>query len=467
MNHYESERLERDSLGEISVPQAAYYGPQTARALRNFNISTTKLHDFPELIRSLGYVKKAAVRANHRLNLIDDEKARAIEMACDELIAGHYQDEFPVDVFQGGAGTSANMNANEVIANLALAHLGQEKGNYDVIHPNNHVNLSQSTNDVYPSAVRLAILGSYEALVGALTQLAEAFDDKANEFASIVKLGRTQLQDAVPMTLGQEFAAFASTLREEIERLHETSRVFHQVNLGGTAIGTGINAAAAYQHHAVTEMAELTGISFQPVNDLIEASWDTSDFVEFSGILKKLATKISKICNDLRLLSSGPRGGFNEIDLPAVQPGSSIMPGKVNPVIPEAVNQVAFQVIGTDVTVTMASEAGQLQLNVMEPVICFNILNNVDLLKNAVSMLREHCVTGIIANDNHCARHLDASAALATALVPYLGYERAGEIAQEVLATGKRVRDLLPEQEDIPQALLEQLDNPIYLTQMR
>ncbi|WP_136635938.1 aspartate ammonia-lyase [Pseudooceanicola onchidii] len=457
-------RQEADSLGPVEVPVQAYYGAQTARAIRNFEISSTKLSDFPDLLKALGYVKKAAVRANLAFDLIDPGIADAIEHACDELIAGHHAAEFPVDVFQGGAGTSTNMNANEVIANIALEKLGLQKADYERVHPNNHVNLSQSTNDVYPTAIRLAILLRYKKLVAAVTQLADAFEERAKAFAPVLKLGRTQLQDAVPMTLGQEFHAFASTLREDVLRLKEAAALFLEVNLGGTAIGTGINTRPGYSQSAVQELAQLTGLPMVPAADLVEACWDTGAFVQFSGTTKRLATKLSKICNDLRLLSSGPRGGLNEINLPPMQPGSSIMPGKVNPVIPEVVNQVAFQVIGTDLTITLAAEAGQLQLNVMEPVICFNILNNLSLLTNAANTLRVHCVVGITANEADCARHLNAGAAVATALTPIIGYDRAATLAKQVLTTGRSVRDLLGEIPDLSEDLANQVTDPERLT---
>lgn len=356
------------------------------------------------------------------------------------------------------------MNANEVIANIALERIGEPKGSYSRIHPNNHVNLSQSTNDVYPTAIRLAILFRYKKLVDAVAELAQAFEERSEKFASVLKLGRTQLQDAVPMTLGQEFKAFASTLREDVLRIEEAAALFMEVNLGGTAIGTGINTRSGYSERAVQELADLTGLPIVSAEDLVEACWDTGAFVQFSGTTKRLATKLSKICNDLRLLSSGPRGGLNEINLPPRQPGSSIMPGKVNPVIPEVVNQVAFQVIGTDLTITLAAEAGQLQLNVMEPVICFNILNNLSLLTNAANTLRVHCVAGITANEVDCAKHLNAGAAVATALTPIIGYDRAAAIAKEVLSSGKTVRELLREIPDLSEDLANRVTDPMHLT---
>jgi aspartate ammonia-lyase len=448
-------RIEQDSLGAVEVPSSAYYGAQTARAIGNFPISGISVGHFPAFVRALALVKKAAVRANARLGDLPPEKARAIEAACDDVIAGGLANEFPIDVFQGGAGTSTNMNINEVIANRALERLGLARARYDVIHPNDDVNLAQSTNDVYPTAIRLAILFSHGALRRALEHLAQEFERKGEQFIDVIKLGRTQLQDAVPMTLGQEFDAFAATLREDVARLGELATFFAEVNLGGTAIGTGINTDPKYPTIVVQELANLSGLPLVPASNLIEACWDTGAFVLFSGMLKRTATKLSKICNDLRLLSSGPRGGLNEINLPALQPGSSIMPGKVNPVAPELVNQIAFQVIGADLTVTLAAEAGQLQLNVMEPVIAYNILQSITLLTNGVEMLRTKCVAGITANIERCRHHLEASTALATALTPVIGYERAARLTKEVLASGRTIRAVLQEQEDIHADIIE------------
>jgi len=450
-----SGRIEQDSLGPVEVPSAAYYGAQTARAIANFPISGISVGHFPAFVRALALVKKAAARANARLGDLPCDKAKAIEGACDDVIAGNLSSEFPVDVFQGGAGTSTNMNINEVIANRALERLGLPRGRYDVIHPNDDVNLSQSTNDVYPTAIRLAILFSRGALQAALEGLAQEFDAKGRQFGDVMKLGRTQLQDAVPMTLGQEFQAFATTLREDVARIGELAKFFAEVNLGGTAIGTGINTHPKYQSIVVEELASLSGLPLIPASNLIEACWDTGAFVLFSGMLKRTATKLSKICNDLRLLSSGPRGGLNEINLPALQPGSSIMPGKVNPVAPELVNQIAFQVIGADLTVTLAAEAGQLQLNVMEPVIAYNILQSLTLLTNGIEMLRTKCVAGITANAERCRYHLEASTALATALTPVIGYERAVKLTKEVLASGRTIRAVLAEQADIHADIIE------------
>jgi aspartate ammonia-lyase len=457
-------RREVDSLGAVEVPRAAYYGAQTVRAINNFSISGIAISHLSQLIHALAIVKKAAVLANARLGDIPADKANAIAAACDDILAGHLDAEFPVDVFQGGAGTSTNMNVNEVIANRALERLGFPRGRYDVIHPNDDVNLSQSTNDVYPTAIRLGILLAHRSLDGELRELADELDRKGVEFASIVKLGRTQLQDAVPMTLGQEFAAFATTVREDVARLQELVSFFKEVNLGGTAIGTGINTKPNYAGVIIEELSRLTQIPFLPANNLIEACWDTGLFVLFSGMLKRTATKLSKISNDLRLLSSGPRGGLAEINLPALQPGSSIMPGKVNPVIPEAVNQVAFQVIGADVTVTLAAEAGQLQLNVMEPVIAYSMLQSISLMTNATRVLREKCIVGITANPERCREHLEASTAVVTALTPLIGYERASDIAKAALKSGQGILEVLRSELHLAPKVLEQLRDPSSLT---
>ncbi|MCP3463523.1 aspartate ammonia-lyase [Bradyrhizobium sp. CCGUVB23] len=459
-----TERIESDSLGPVTIPVKAYYGPQTARGIANFPISGIPINHFPTFIKALAFVKMAAARANARLGDLEQNKADVICEVCSEIARGALLREFPLDVFQGGAGTSTNMNMNEVIANRALEIMGLPRGRYDVVHPNNDVNLSQSTNDVYPTAIRLAILLSHGQLQAALERLAIAFEEKAASFNEVIKLGRTQLQDAVPMTLGQEFQAFATTLREDVSRLGEIAAFFQEINLGGTAIGTGINTNPDYQALAVSELCKISGLPLVAAGNLIEACWDTGAFVLFSGMLKRTATKLSKICNDLRLLSSGPRGGLNEINLPPLQPGSSIMPGKVNPVVPEVVNQVAFQVIGYDLTITLAAEAGQLQLNVMEPVIAYNILHSLELLTNAIEVLRTRCVNGISANVQVCRRHLEASTAVATALTPAIGYERAAELAKEVLISGKTIREVLDDQPDLSPDLIAQTTDPHRLT---
>ncbi|MFI5165500.1 MAG: aspartate ammonia-lyase [Thermoanaerobaculales bacterium] len=436
-------RKEHDLLGEREVPADALYGVQTLRALENFAISGVRLSHFPAFVRALAVVKQAAVRTNAKLGLLEPALASAIDRACQEIVDGHAHGHFVVDMVQGGAGTSTNMNANEVIANRALELLGAARGEYDRCHPNNHVNLSQSTNDVYPTALRIAVVHSLRGLVAAMEKLQRALADKGEEFRDVIKMGRTQLQDAVPMTLGQEFTAWAVTMGEDIARLRETARLFLEVNLGGTAIGTGINADPCYPQAVIEELRRITGLDLVLAENLVEATPDTGAFVMFSGVLKRVAVKLSKICNDLRLLSSGPRCGLAEINLPAMQPGSSIMPGKVNPVIPEVVNQVAFQVVGNDLTITMAAEAGQLELNVMEPIIAFNLFQSLQMLTAAVTTLASRCIEGITANREHCRAMVEGSIAIVTALVPALGYERAGEVAKEALATGRSVRDIV------------------------
>lgn len=438
-------RREHDLLGEMDIPAEYYFGVQTMRAVENFHISRVRLCFFPELIRGLADVKQGAAMANLELGLLDPAIAGAIIRACEELRAGKLEEQFVVDMVQGGAGTSTNMNANEVIANRALELLGHEKGEYQFCHPNNHVNLSQSTNDAYPTAVKIALVRSIEKLVGALRELIAAFHAKGEEFAHIIKMGRTQLQDAVPMTLGQEFEAYAANLTEETERLEDNLRLFYEINMGATAIGTGINADPDYAEVCTRCLREVTGLPLAKASNMIEATNDTGAFIMNSSALKRLAVKLSKICNDLRLLSSGPRCGLNEINLPPRQPGSSIMPGKVNPVIPEVVNQVAFRVIGNDLTVTIASEAGQLELNVMEPIIVHCLFESIEMLVNAMNTLREKCIAGITANEEVCRRMVYDSIGLVTALNPYLGYETSTMLAKEALETGKGIYDLVLE----------------------
>lgn len=430
-------RHEEDSLGGLDLPRTCLWGIHTQRAIENFPISGLPLSLFPEFIRTLAAVKKAAARANRALGVLPGDKARVIEEVCDEIIAGRWHDAFRVDMIQGGAGTSTNMNANEVIANLGLLKMGLAPGDYAHLHPNDDVNRSQSTNDVYPTAMRLAIVSQCDAFRDAQTRLADAFAERATAFAHIRKIGRTQLQDAVPMTLGQEFAGYAVTIREDVEIIGRLSNLLLEVNLGGTAIGTRVNTPDGYAEAAVEELSRVTGLPVKLAGDLIEASSDTGAYVTFSGVLKRIAVKLSKICNDLRLLSSGPRSGFMEIRLPPVQAGSSIMPGKVNPVIPEVVNQVAFQVIGNDLTVTMAAEAGQLQLNAFEPVIVLNVLQSMRILMQAMDTLATRCVAGIEANAEECERALENSLVLATMLVPHIGYAKAAKVAKTALETGE------------------------------
>ena len=460
-------RQEKDLLGERAVPAPRYFGVQTLRADENFPITGIPIAQYPQLINALAAVKHAAALANRDLELLAPDLADAIVRACAEIRSGALHEEFVVDVIQGGAGTSTNMNANEVIANRALELLGRGKGEYDVVHPNNHVNLSQSTNDVYPTALRIAAHWALLDLQAAMARLSEAFTAKGREFTDIVKMGRTQLQDAVPMTLGQEFNAYGVTIGEDIERLREASSLIREINMGATAIGTGINTDPRYAEVVRKHLSDVTGLELVTSPDLVEATQDTGAFVQLSGVLKRIAVKISKICNDLRLLSSGPRAGLNEINLPAMQPGSSIMPGKVNPVIPEVVNQVCFQVVGNDLTVTMAAEAGQLQLNVFEPVIAFNLFQSVDMLGRACDVLRERCVTGITANRERIRQLLERSIGVVTALVPYIGYERASAAAREALASDRGVYELVLEKGWLTREKLDEVLSPDAMTKPR
>lgn len=438
-------RQEQDALGEVEVPSEALYGIHTTRALANFPITDVPLAHFPDFVVALAMVKKAAALANRELGTLSEGISDAVIAACDDIIAGRYHDHFVVDMIQGGAGTSTNMNANEVIANVALLRLGHAKGEYNRLHPNDHVNRSQSTNDVYPTAMRLATLLSSAPLLKQQDRLVGAFADRANAFSDILKVGRTQLQDAVPITLGMEFASFAETVGEDSERLKQLSGLLTEVNLGGTAVGTGINTPPGYASLAVKYLSEISGFNLTESRDRIEASSDLGAFVTFSSALKRIAVKISKICNDLRLLSSGPRAGLGEIHLPPVQAGSSIMPGKVNPVIPEMVNQVAYQVIGNDLTVTLAAEAGQLQLNAMEPVLIFNVMQSMRMLSRAFEVLVDRCVIGIEADAARCEELLSNSLVPVTSLVPYIGYERAAKIAKQARETGRSIAEITVE----------------------
>ena len=458
-------RSEHDLIGDRAVPAEAYYGVHTLRALENFPISGTAISIYPDLVVALACVKQAAAAANRELGLLDDERADAIARACEEVRGGGLLDEFVVDVIQGGAGTSTNMNANEVIANRALELLGARKGDYARLHPLDHVNLSQSTNDVYPTAVKVALQFGIRGLLQEMHLLRNSFESKAAEFTDVLKIGRTQLQDAVPMTLGQEFSTYAVMLQEDESRLGEAASLIREINLGATAIGTGINAHPEYAARVTRLLSDIAGVELMVSPNLIEATQDAGAFVQLSGVLKRIAVKLSKICNDLRLLSSGPRAGIGEINLPAVQAGSSIMPGKVNPVIPEVVNQVAFEVIGNDVTVTMAAEGGQLQLNAFEPIIAHSLFKSIAHLAAACRTLSERCVRGITANRERARRFVDESTALVTALNPFIGYARASEIAQEALATGRRVYDLVLERGLMSRAQLDEVMRPEVLTQ--
>ena len=453
-------RMEHDLLGDREVPDEALYGVQTLRALENFPITGTPLREFPELIVALGAVKEAAALANEELGLLAPETAQLIVQAAREVRAGRHHEHFLVDMIQGGAGTSTNMNANEVIANRSLELAGKQRGDYKAVHPNNHVNLSQSTNDVYPTAVKLALHASLDGLRGAIKDLGAAFLMKGDEFSHLIKMGRTQLQDAVPMTLGQEFTAFGHTLLEDVERLGEVQALIREINMGATAIGTGINAPPGYADAVRRHLSAVTGLKLVTAPDLVEATMDTGVFVQLSGVLKRCAVKLSKICNDLRLLASGPRAGLGEINLPPMQPGSSIMPGKVNPVIPEVVNQVCFDVCGGDVTVTMAAEGGQLQLNVFEPVIAFRLLYGISAMENACTVLRERCVTGVTANPERMKWFVEHSIGIVTALVPVIGYETATQIAKTALESGRGVYDLVLDRGLMTREALDRLLNP-------
>jgi aspartate ammonia-lyase len=450
-------RLEHDFLGEREIPDDRYYGVQTSRALENFPITGIAISTIPELVRALAQVKKAAALANGELGIIPEDVARVICAACDEIIAGQLHEHFPVDVIQGGAGTSTNMNANEVIANRALELLGRRKGEYQFVHPNNHVNCSQSTNDAYPTAFRIALHEKLGQLVEELKRLQKAFAVKGAEFADVLKMGRTQLQDAVPMTLGQEFDAYATTLGEDVERLDDARRLVLEINMGATAIGTGINAPPDYGPRVTAHLRRLVGTPLVASPNLIEATWDTGAYVQIAGVLKRVAVKTSKICNDLRLLSSGPRAGLGEINLPPLQPGSSIMPGKVNPVIPEVVNQVCYYAIGADLTVTLAAENGQLELNVMEPVIGYGLFTAISMMVNAFRVLRERCVDGITANRERCRALVVNSIGIVTALNPIIGYEASAAIAGEALVTGRSVAELVLEKKLVSRELLDEV----------
>lgn len=453
-------RKEHDLLGDRDVPFESYYGVQTLRALENFNISGVSLSAYPLIIEALAMVKMAAAKANYDLGLLSEPVTNAIVQACEEIINGKLHTHFVVDMIQGGAGTSTNMNANEVIANRALEILGYEKGDYNYCHPNNHVNLSQSTNDAYPTAVKIALINANKKLVEVIKELVKSFKEKGREFSHIIKMGRTQLQDAVPMTLGQEFEAYSVTLEEEIARLNENANLFLEVNMGATAIGTGINAPKGYSQKCVEHLREITKLDIKLASNLIEATQDTGAFVIYSSAVKRLAVKLSKISNDLRLLSSGPRTGINEINLPPMQPGSSIMPGKVNPVIPEVVNQIAFKVIGNDLTVTLAAEGGQLELNVFEPVIVQSLFESIEMLKNGMTTLKYKCVDGITANEKRCRQLVENSIGIITALNPVLGYETSTELAKEAFEKNRSVYELVLEKNLLSREQLDEMLKP-------
>jgi len=453
-------RNEHDLLGDRDVPFERYYGVQTLRAIENFNISGVTLNFYPVLIQALAMVKMAAAKANQDLGLLSKPITDAIVQACNEIINGKLHTHFVVDMIQGGAGTSTNMNANEVIANRALTILGYEKGEYKYCHPNNHVNLSQSTNDAYPTSIKIALINSNKKLLDVLNVLIKALRKKANEFSDIIKMGRTQLQDAVPMTLGQSFEAYAVTFEEEVARLEENVNLFLEVNMGATAIGTGINAEPGYSKKCIHHLRNITNLDIKLAGNLVEATQDTGAFVMYSSAVKRLAVKLSKMCNDLRLLSSGPRAGLNEINLPPMQPGSSIMPGKVNPVIPEVVNQIAFKVIGNDLTVTIAAEGGQLELNVFEPVIVQSLFESIEMLKNGMETLVYKCINDITANKDHCKHLVENSIGLVTALNPILGYETSTSLAKEALEKNKGVYELVLERKLLSKEELDKILSP-------
>jgi aspartate ammonia-lyase len=460
-------RIEHDLLGERLVPAGVYWGIHTLRALENFPITGKPIGSYADLVKALALVKLAAAHANRQLGDLDERRFDVITRACQEILTGKWHDQFVVDVIQGGAGTSTNMNANEVIANRALELLGAPKGDYDVVHPINHVNMSQSTNDVYPTALRVAACFGIQGLIATMAELRTAFSAKAEEFADILKIGRTQLQDAVPMTLGQEFSTYAVMIGEDEARLAEAVLLIQEVNLGATAIGTGINTDIGYARLAIEHLSAISGLPLVPAPNMIEATQDTGAFVQLSGVLKRVAAKLSKICSDLRLLSSGPQGGFNEIKLPERAAGSSIMPGKINPIIPEVVNQIAFEVIGNDVTITMASEAGQLQLNAFEPIIGHSLFKSIEHLKAGCLTLAHNCVTGITANRALLAERARTSAGLATALNPYIGYENATRVAREALRSGRAVADIVAELGLLDREALAAILRPDVLTAPR
>ncbi len=460
-------RRERDLLGEREVPGRAYFGVQTLRAVENFAISGVALRNFPRFINAFAFVKKAAALANAELGVLSTDKRDAIAQACDEITAGHLHDQFVVDMIQGGAGTSTNMNVNEVIANRGLEILGHQRGQYEHLHPNDDVNCSQSTNDAYPTALKLGVFLASRDTLAAMTQLQAALRAKGEQFAHVIKMGRTQLQDAVPMTLGQEFSAYATMIKQARSHIDDAAQELLDVSLGATAIGTGIASPPDYAPLVTTRLAEVSGLPVRLASDLIEATQNSGAFVEFSGALKRAAVAISKICNDLRLLSSGPRAGLNEINLPPTQPGSSIMPGKVNPVIPEVVNQVCFQLIGYDATISIAAEASQLELNMAEPIVAYNLLHGLLILKNAAITLESRCVSGITANEDVCRGYVQRSIGVVTALIPRIGYERGVAIAQEALASGRSVFELVREKDWLDDEELARLLAPEAMTDPR
>ncbi len=456
-------RIEKDSIGAKDIPQDVYYGVQSLRAAENFHITGLTMH--PEIINSLAYIKKAAAITNCEVGIMDKKIAFAIVQACDEILEGKFHEYFIVDPIQGGAGTSLNMNANEVIANRAIEHLGGRKGDYSLVNPNDHVNCSQSTNDVIPTAGKMTALRLLTNLKKELLRLHKALCDKADEFDHVLKMGRTQLQDAVPIRLGQEFRAYSVAIMRDIHRMDKAMDEMRNLNMGGTAVGTGLNADETYMKRIVPNLSEIADMELVQAFDLIDATQNLDSFVSVSGSVKACAVTISKIANDLRLMSSGPRAGLGEINLPARQNGSSIMPGKINPVIPEVVNQVAFNIIGNDVTITMAAEAGQLELNAFEPIIFYCMFQSIDTLAYAVQTFVDNCISGITANENRCRYLVENSVGVITAICPHVGYQKAAEIAKKAIATGESVRSLILQEGLLTEEELNQIMDPVRMTE--
>ena len=456
-------RVEKDSIGTKDVPEDVYYGVQSLRAAENFHITGLNMH--PEIINSLAYIKKAAAITNCEVGLLDKKRTQAIVQACDEILAGQFRDDFIVDPIQGGAGTSLNMNANEVIANRAIEILGGKKGDYSVVNPNDHVNCGQSTNDVIPTAGKMTSLRLLKKLKKQLLRLHSALEQKAEEFDGVIKMGRTQLQDAVPIRLGQEFKAYSVAILRDLNRMDKAMDEMRTLNMGGTAVGTGLNADESYLRRIVPNLSEISGMELVQAYDLIDATQNLDSFVAVSGAVKACAVTLSKIANDLRLMSSGPRAGLGEINLPAKQNGSSIMPGKVNPVIPEVVNQVAFNAIGNDVTITMAAEAGQLELNAFEPIIFYCLFQSIDTITYAVQTFVDNCVIGITANANRCRYFVENSVGIITAICPYVGYQKAAEIAKEAIKTGESVRKLIIEKGILTKEQMDEIMDPVQMTE--
>lgn len=464
MAEKESEfRVEKDSIGTKDVPENVYYGVQSLRAAENFHITGLNMH--PEIINSLAYIKKAAAITNCEAGLLDKRRTQAIVQACDEILEGKFREDFIVDPIQGGAGTSLNMNANEVIANRAIEILGGKKGDYSVVNPNDHVNCGQSTNDVIPTAGKMTSLRLLKKLKKQLLRLHSALEQKADEFDSVIKMGRTQLQDAVPIRLGQEFKAYSVAILRDLNRMDKAMDEMRTLNMGGTAVGTGLNADESYLRRIVPNLSEISGMDLVQAYDLIDATQNLDSFVAVSGAVKACAVTLSKIANDLRLMSSGPRAGFGEINLPAKQNGSSIMPGKVNPVIPEVVNQVAFNAIGNDMTITMAAEAGQLELNAFEPIIFYCLFQSIDTIAYAVNTFVDNCVIGITANETRCRYFVENSVGIITAICPYVGYQKAAEIAKEAIKTGESVRKLIIEKGLLTKEQMDEIMDPVQMTE--